>query len=304
MNDTALLYSGGLDSCTLALKLDKEGTEYDKWYFDFDTKYTKAEKSRLPTDCQTMLVHIDIFEGEDALVPNRNTYMISQLALMGYKKIVIGSTKDDTKHDNSKEFISAVNKALQDCEVIAPLVNFTKQQVYNVFKVMNGKDEDYFTCYTPLNDGSSCGECSACTVDGGILKFDVNVDPIRTDEFLNFIERSNKEWLGNEFDEGYIDNFDEDIYKWVTLHTIGVSRMILAYAGIKHTGELCYLRVCPLYRRCGLATVLVLIRGYIGMDELETPLWMRTRNNIVRGMSIYKDWKFMKREEGFYYYAK
>lgn len=106
---------------------------------------------------------------DDVVFAGRNAVMLTAAAAIaqarGIGGVVIGCNMDDAARfpDCRQEFISAMDSALSGAygvRVIAPLLNSTKAQIVAESREI-GLPETW-TCYSPTQDGRSCGSCYSC----------------------------------------------------------------------------------------------------------------------------------------------
>lgn len=111
-------------------------------------------------------------------VPARNTLFLAYgLAIAEVEnayEIYIGSNADDCKPypDCRPAFFEAFQEVakyatkqaveIKPPKIIAPLVGLTKAQVIRLGKKLAAPLELTFSCYSPTEKGSPCGECDAC----------------------------------------------------------------------------------------------------------------------------------------------
>lgn len=105
-------------------------------------------------------------------IPNRNGLFINIAAAyadsFGYDYIVIGANKEEaeTFSDNSQKFIDDANEVLKtstnyDIKVIAPLINFDKNEIVKNAIELNVPLKYINSCYN--NEHGHCGHCESCS---------------------------------------------------------------------------------------------------------------------------------------------
>lgn len=104
-------------------------------------------------------------------VPNRNALFINIAAAyadsLEYEYIVIGANKEEaqTFSDNSKKFISTINKSLENStnypvQVLAPLIDCDKDQIVKKAIELEAPLNLINSCYN--NTKKHCGHCESC----------------------------------------------------------------------------------------------------------------------------------------------
>lgn len=104
-------------------------------------------------------------------VPNRNGVFVNIAAAFAdsleFTHIIIGANKEEatTFKDNSKEFIKAINHSLknsvnQGVEVIAPLIEFNKNEIIKLAIKKQVPFNLVRSCYRSLE--KHCGKCESC----------------------------------------------------------------------------------------------------------------------------------------------
>ncbi len=194
-----ILLSGGLDSLA-ALGLTKEQYGIDlALTFDYGQKSAKEEVEASAKICnfyeinhkviildwlkeitQTSLVsdkkipESDFGTNESAKnvwVPNRNGLFLNIAAAFadsyGYKYIIFGANKDEgeTFSDNTEDFRARISKVfeystLQKPKVIAPLINYTKDDIVKIVIDKKIPLEFVRSCYR--SGSKHCGICESC----------------------------------------------------------------------------------------------------------------------------------------------
>lgn len=105
-------------------------------------------------------------------VPNRNGLFLNVAASFcdsyDYEYILIGANKEEaqTFSDNTQEFIDSVNEEFKYStkvhpRVIAPLINFDKNDIVKQAILHSAPLEYVYSCYN--GNGKNCGECESCT---------------------------------------------------------------------------------------------------------------------------------------------
>lgn len=104
-------------------------------------------------------------------VPNRNGIFLNIAAgfcdSFGIDYIIFGANKEEasTFPDNSKEFISEINKSLSystltKTEVLAPLIEMNKIEIVKLGKELNTPFNLISSCY--YSQDKHCGKCESC----------------------------------------------------------------------------------------------------------------------------------------------
>lgn len=181
----AVLVSGGTDSYIMwnfiqSMKklLYRDFTEIDPVYINYGGRYCLKEQ----TICEELFDGLVVLKGyfnfdrieqrEKAYIPNRNLYLISLAAGVGYDTIFLGGLKDDNVGDKCAEFYTALERTLKislgnDVKINAPFQNMSKIQIIQWFmdqyaNVTNPAEllRETTSCYDA--ESHYCGECEAC----------------------------------------------------------------------------------------------------------------------------------------------
>ena len=180
-----VLFSGGIDSATLAQRYSRSSDLGGLLFFDYDQPAAKQEREaatkfaegyRVPLFVIKQRLHgVDQAMGTGGgepgprILPGRNLWMIASAlnlaACEGFDLVVYGATAADTEYpDCSPAFVRALDQLAQNdvgISVAAPLIDMTKADV--VREAMESGVDLRFTwsCYEPI-DGKQCGRCNSC----------------------------------------------------------------------------------------------------------------------------------------------
>ncbi len=181
INKTVLLYSGGLDSLMVAYLLNPDillyipsGTVYE----DKETRVIKKqiEDGILTSELVILDKELDLidFERDDAIVPDRNAYLILLAANFG-DTIWLGGINGDRSVDTDENFcrmmVDLLDYTHQDQHwtkarkftITSPLHHLTKTDIIKQFLELGGDPsiiEDSYSCY--LGEDKPCGVCKPC----------------------------------------------------------------------------------------------------------------------------------------------
>lgn len=187
---SVVLLSGGLDSTTLLHYVLKElGEEvfplfvsYGQPQISQELRLSKKQCMKLreegyPVDGLEVLNMDDLFYREDEKeeISQRNLIFISHAARyaeqVGANSIyiaVIDPQKETGRYiDTSPEFISAMSEVLMlsGIELKTPFINYTKYDVFVKSRYYGLKEEDTWSCFSPISCQSvamPCGVCANC----------------------------------------------------------------------------------------------------------------------------------------------
>lgn len=198
-NKSIILLSGGLDSlAALGICKDEYGIEL-ALTFDYGQKSAKFEIETSKKICeyyniehkiikldwlkditQTSLVSDKAIPDSDfgtlesakqVWVPNRNGLFLNIAAAYadsyGYNYIIFGANKDEgaTFSDNTEQFRACISNVfelstLAKPQVVAPLINYTKDDIVKVAMERNVPLEYVRSCYA--SGIKHCGKCESC----------------------------------------------------------------------------------------------------------------------------------------------
>lgn len=200
MTNSIVLLSGGLDSVvslallrnqyniTMALTFDygQKSAKYEIEAAKKISKYYEIENKIIKLDWLKAITHnalVENFELPEGLdnpensakavwVPNRNGLFLNIAGAYAdaedFEYIIIGANKEEaeTFSDNTKEFIDSVNNEFKystsnKVQVIAPLINFDKNDIVKLALNNNVPLDLIYSCYS--NKTKHCGKCESCT---------------------------------------------------------------------------------------------------------------------------------------------
>ena len=184
-----LLFSGGMDSVIFDHLLKPDVL----LYLPTGSKYEYIETKKLDVlamkgyiDSQKLVVLPDVlnlssFERDDAIVPNRNAFLLLFASLYG-ETLILGSVQGDRSYDKDEIFYKKMEALLnhmwkeqhwteeRSFKVISPYKNTTKTQLIKDYLADGGKPEvllESWSCYDPqveylLHPEQACGWCKPC----------------------------------------------------------------------------------------------------------------------------------------------
>lgn len=120
-------------------------------------------------------------------VPNRNGLFVNIAACFAeaynFDTIIIGANKEEgtTFKDNTIEFINALNNSLKNSvnskvELIAPLINMTKEEIVSIAINKHVPLELIHSCY--FSEEKHCGFCESCQRLKRALELNKRIDII------------------------------------------------------------------------------------------------------------------------------
>ena len=184
-----LLFSGGMDSVIFDHLLQPDILLYlptGSKYEDIETKKMLDLTSKGYVDGSKLVVLPDVlnlskFERDDAIVPNRNAFLLLFASLYG-ETLILGSVQGDRSYDKDEIFYDKMEALLNHMwqeqhwteektfKVMSPYKNTTKTQLIKDYLADGGKSEillESWSCYDPqvkylLHPEQLCGWCKPC----------------------------------------------------------------------------------------------------------------------------------------------
>ena len=184
-----LLFSGGMDSVIFDHLLPPDILLYlptGSKYEDIETKKMLDLTSKGYVDGSKLVVLPDVlnlskFERDDAIVPNRNAFLLLFASLYG-ETLILGSVQGDRSYDKDEIFYDKMEALLNHMwqeqhwteektfKVMSPYKNTTKTQLIKDYLADGGKSEillESWSCYDPqvkylLHPEQLCGWCKPC----------------------------------------------------------------------------------------------------------------------------------------------
>lgn len=170
-----LLWSSGYDSSVLLKYLPPKGLSIFHAYNDSlkpqlenVRNWVRKYGYSIPITCK----EVDfITYRDDDYIPMRNTYLVMHALDMiadcnDKANIYIGLIKNEiTYPDCSQEWVNTINSLIHleypNVNVVAPFINMTKDEVFELGCSLGVDINDTFSCNSPI-DGKECGKCGNC----------------------------------------------------------------------------------------------------------------------------------------------
>lgn len=139
---------------------------------DFLSELTEKKPAPCINEIELDNVELCLNTAKSVWVPNRNALFLNIAASYcdkyNIKNIVIGINKEEgqTFSDNKVEFIDIQNKVFEystQChpKIIAPMANYTKEQIVETGLSLNVPLKFIFSCYNSKSQ-KHCGKCESC----------------------------------------------------------------------------------------------------------------------------------------------
>ena len=172
--ELALTFDYGQKSASNEINFSKKISDYYNikhqvikldWLKDITKTALVAEQNDVSSDFNTDKITDSVW------VPNRNSLFLNIAACFcdsyGYNYILFGANKDEALFfpDNTEEFRSKISESfkcstLVKPEVVAPLINYTKNDIVRIAVENSMPLELVRSCY---NSGEKhCGKCKSC----------------------------------------------------------------------------------------------------------------------------------------------
>ena len=182
-NKMVLLFSGGMDSIIFDHLLKPDVLLYIPTGSKYESVETQKlndliDKGYIDGNKLVMLnnvLNLKQFERDDAIVPNRNAFLLLFASLFG-EYLILGSVQGDRSYDKDEIFytkmIELLNHMWQEqhwteertFKVLSPYKNTTKTQLVKDYLADGGKPEillESYSCYEGQY-WSLCGWCKPC----------------------------------------------------------------------------------------------------------------------------------------------
>ena len=177
-----LLFSGGMDSVIFDHLIKPDVLLYlptGSKYEDIETKKLDDLAMKGYIDSQKLVVlpdvlNLSLFERDDAIVPNRNAFLLLFASLYG-ETLILGSVQGDRSYDKDEIFYDKMEALLNHMwqeqhwteektfKVMSPYKNTTKTQLVKDYLADDGKPEillESYSCYEGKEQ--LCGWCKPC----------------------------------------------------------------------------------------------------------------------------------------------
>jgi len=178
-----VLVSGGMDSAVcLAWSVFKFGPAVDAVFFSYGQRHRDQEYAAavrlcrhfgishwsLPLDLsgESSLTGEGELDGSAVVVPGRNEAFLRRAVATfpGPEAVVMGACADDHEvfPDCRPAFFDGMREALAPVQVLTPLVDLTKREVFEMAQVFGGTSllSLSWSCYR--GEDEPCGDCGAC----------------------------------------------------------------------------------------------------------------------------------------------
>ena len=174
-----LLISGGMDSL-LINELKRDNIDYYV-YIDYGHKFKEQEfKNIKKIGIEPIILELPKLKDNDGFFLGRNLHFFIKVREHFIDEnicIYFGNNADDNYNDNTREYLSRVEKIINDSfpqttlRIICPLENLTKKEIFNLCLE---KQIEYYFCDS--GDKEPCLKCHSCQamIDAGLLEKELN----------------------------------------------------------------------------------------------------------------------------------
>lgn len=197
MSKIVVLNSGGFDSIVLMnyLHTIQEETEIHSLHFLYGANNEKQQLECVNKVCeklgavdkviqlplidwtQSNFFETEGYEKQTQYLEYRNliflSYALSYAEAIGADKVVLAFINNSDYPDCSVEFLQGLNSFCEPASGIvidAPFIFDSKQRLAHIAKYLGIKEDEYFSCDVPTQEGTPCGECGDCLALKEIFK--------------------------------------------------------------------------------------------------------------------------------------
>jgi 7-cyano-7-deazaguanine synthase len=169
-----VLLSGGIDSATCVHLLKQDGHDVSGIFVDFGQSAARMERRAVDALSARLSISTRIIRvsGSERLgtgeLTGRNAYLIFSALLLGGCReglLALGIHSGTPYFDCSPSFISRIAPLVEECtngkvSVIAPLLNWTKDEVYSLFLKSEIPIAQTYSCEAGCD--TPCNMCASC----------------------------------------------------------------------------------------------------------------------------------------------
>lgn len=169
-----LLISGGMDSL-LIHELKKDYIDYYV-YIDYGHRFLSQEFENIKNlSINPIILKINNLKDHEGFFFGRNLHFFIKVREHFIDEnicVYFGNNADDNYNDNTREYLSRVEKVINDSyptktlRIICPLENLNKQEI---FKLCKEKEIKYYFCDS--GEKEPCLKCHSCKamIDAGLI---------------------------------------------------------------------------------------------------------------------------------------
>lgn len=170
----SVLFSGGIDSTSCVHFFKKGGHEVRGIFVDFGQAAARREDAAVDVLSEKLSIPVIKLRassptkfGAGELI-GRNLFLIASALLLGNCRdglLAIGIHSGTNYYDCSRSFLSHVEVLAQECSdgrvsVVAPFVDWSKDDVFSYFKAAALPLNDTYSC--EAGAVPTCGTCASC----------------------------------------------------------------------------------------------------------------------------------------------